>query len=424
MGRAVFGAAVMAAAFFIFLKPVGRFEDKRTVGIAGFLLSAAGFSGYWFVRQRTVYGAFILPGLLLLRAIIVRSLSREGWREAFYISIWSGMISGIIYQAAGWLTGVLTKLFLLEGMALFLEAVLAVIFLALIVQIFLADTMPEDGHYHIGPRQIALAFVEYTLFGVLLVGSGLSTMTDARLLMMITLFTGEVMLLVILYLEYTMFRNSAMQKEITTMNLLWHEQKAQYELAKENIELINRKCHDLKHQIRALRGENGRISDPKYLDEIASSINIYESIVKTGSDVLDTILTEKSLLCREKEIKINCVADGAQLAFMDPVDLYSVFGNAIDNAIEEVLKFEEKEKRQIDVVIFRKEALISAEIVNPVHDLPEFSGGLPLTTKGDNGYHGFGVKSIKSTIEKYGGFVVIDTSGGCFALKMLLPAGE
>ena len=42
----------------------------------------------------------------------------------------------------------------------------------------------------------------------------------------------------------------------------------------------------------------------------------------------------------------------------------------------------------------------------------EFSGGLPLTTKGDNGYHGFGVKSIKSTIEKYGGVVVIDMSGG------------
>ena len=46
MGRAVFGAAVMAAAFFIFLKPVGRFEDKRTVGIAGVLLAAAGVSGY------------------------------------------------------------------------------------------------------------------------------------------------------------------------------------------------------------------------------------------------------------------------------------------------------------------------------------------------------------------------------------------
>ena len=424
MGEAIFGAAVMAAAFFIFLRPVGNFEDRRTLGIAGFLLAAAGVSGYWFVQQRAISGLFILPGLLILRAVLVMNLSREGWKEAFYISIWSGMISGIINQSAGWLGYFLAQLYLTKAMALFLEAVLAIVFLALIVQIFLADTMPEDGHYHIGPRQIALAFVEYALFAVRLMGNSLSTAANAQLLMMIALFTGEVMLLVILYLEYTMFRNSAMQKEITTMNLLWYEQKAQYDLAKENIDLINRKCHDLKHQIRALRGENGRISDPRYLDEIADSINIYESIVKTGSDVLDTILTEKSLLCREKEIKINCVADGAQLAFMDPVDLYSVFGNAIDNAIEEVLKFEEKEKRQIDVVIFRKEALISAEIVNPIRDLPEFSGGLPLTTKGDNGYHGFGVKSIKSTVEKYGGWVVIDTSGGCFALKMLLPAGN
>ncbi|MCR5294847.1 MAG: GHKL domain-containing protein [Lachnospiraceae bacterium] len=421
---AFFCAAVTMAALFIFLKPVGNFEDKRSTGIAGFLLAAAGVSGFWLFGQRTVFGLLFIPGLLVLRAALVRVLSHEGWKECFYISIWSGMVAGIVTQAAGWIGVFFERIFLPKPLALFLETVLAVVFLALIVQIFLADTMPVDGHYHIGPRQITLAFVEYALFGVLRMGNSLFRGADAQIFMALTLFTSEVMLLVILYLEYTMFRNSAMQKEITTMNLLWHEQKAQYDLAKENIELINRKCHDLKHQIRALRGENGRISDPKYLDEIASSINIYESIVKTGSDVLDTILTEKSLLCREKEIKINCVADGAQLAFMDPVDLYSVFGNAIDNSIEEVLKFEEKEKRQIDVVIFRKESLISAEIVNPVKDVPEFSGGLPLTTKGDNGYHGFGVKSIKSTIEKYGGFVVIDTSGGCFALKMLLPAGE
>ena len=75
------------------------------------------------------------------------------------------------------------------------------------------------------------------------------------------------LLIVILYLEYIMFRSSAMQKEMQALNFLWNEQKAQYMLARENIDLINRKCHDLKHQIRALRGESGRyccVRSPDY----------------------------------------------------------------------------------------------------------------------------------------------------------------
>ena len=56
--------------------------------------------------------------------------------------------------------------------------------------------------------------------------------------------------------------------------------------------------------------------------------------MRTGNEILDTILTEKSLICENSGIHINCVADGSLLAFMNPVDLYTLFGNALDNAIE------------------------------------------------------------------------------------------
>ena len=143
--------------------------------------------------------------------------------------------------------------------------------------------------------------------------------------------------------------------------------------------------------------------------------------MKTGSEVLDTILTEKSLVCTEKGIKINCVADGAQLSFMDPVDLYTIFGNAIDNAIEEVSKTETDAERQIDIMIFKQKCFVAVQIINPVTKTPKFVGGLPLTTKEDNGYHGYGVKSIRHTVEKYGGNMVAKVENGCFVLKLLIP---
>ena len=73
-------------------------------------------------------------------------------------------------------------------------------------------------------------------------------------------------------------------------------------------------------------------------------MQIYSAIVRTGNEILDTILTEKSLICENSGIHISCVADGSLLAFMNPVDLYTLFGNALDNAIEAVRKLESKEK--------------------------------------------------------------------------------
>lgn len=83
------------------------------------------------------------------------------------------------------------------------------------------------------------------------------------------------------------------------------------------------------------------------MDEIEKSVSLYDANVKTGNTVLDTILTEKSLLCYKKGIILSCVADGENIAFMEDADVYSLFGNALDNAIEAVLKLEEQRKTQL-----------------------------------------------------------------------------
>ena len=82
----------------------------------------------------------------------------------------------------------------------------------------------------------------------------------------------------------------------------------------------------------------------KYLKELEQSVQIYDAMVKTGNEALDTLLTEKSLYCEAHGIKISCVVDGKSLAFLDPVDLYAILGNALDNAVEGVSGFSDKTK--------------------------------------------------------------------------------
>lgn len=284
--------------------------------------------------------------------------------------------------------------------------------------------MPEDGEYLVGPRQLSSALCLLIVFEILF--EFLKTESGTRIQ---DVHTWNILLVqfycvMILYLQNTLFKKSAMKQELDTLNQLWHQQKAQYDLSRETIALINHKCHDLKHQIAAMRAITSPEERDRYLREIEDSVQIYDSIVKTGNEVLDTVLTEKSLFCAANNIKINCIADGHQMDLFDPVDLYTVFGNAIDNAIEGVGQLDNQEMRLIDVLVYVRRQFLMINIMNPMGCPLEFDGNLPVTTKARNGYHGFGLKSIRFTLQRYNGFMKIDTEENIFSLKMLIPLNQ
>ena len=279
----------------------------------------------------------------------------------------------------------------------------------------LARWMPEKGQYQIGPRQMVSAWVfcimSENLFIYAKVDPGAALFNIVLQFYCITL----------LYLQSALFKKSSMRKELETIQLLWHQQKGQYQLSKETIELINHKCHDLKHQVQAIRAVKDEKERETYLEKIEKSVQIYSAIVRTGNEILDTILTEKSLICENRGIHINCVADGSLLAFMNPVDLYTLFGNALDNAIEAVRKLESKEKRVIDIMLYERQSFLMLQIVNPMCGEVKFEDGLPLTTKAKNGYHGYGMKSMLHTIQKYEGHLTTEVKNGCFYFNVMLP---
>ena len=279
----------------------------------------------------------------------------------------------------------------------------------------LARWMPEKGQYQIGPRQMVSAWVfcimSENLFIYAKVDPGAALFNIVLQFYCITL----------LYLQSALFKKSSMRKELETIQLLWHQQKGQYQLSKETIELINHKCHDLKHQVQAIRAVKDEKERETYLEKIEKSVQIYSAIVRTGNEILDTILTEKSLICENSGIHINCVADGSLLAFMNPVDLYTLFGNALDNALEAVRTLESKEKRVIDIMLYERQSFLMLQIVNPMCGEVKFEDGLPLTTKAKNGYHGYGMKSMLHTIQKYEGHLTTEVKNGCFYFNVMLP---
>ena len=220
------------------------------------------------------------------------------------------------------------------------------------------------------------------------------------------------------FLQFGMVNYRHMAQELDIVQGLLYQQKEQYRIAKENIDLINIKCHDLKHQIRSL---GGKTVDEGALREIENVVGIYDASVATGNEALDVILTEKSLYCEKNGIRLCCVADGAKLNFMSPADLYALFGNAIENAIESVSRIEDRQKRIINVAVRAAGRLVSIHIDNYFEGEVQIKDGIPVTKKKDTRFHGFGIKSMKYIAEKYDGDFSVSAKEGRFSLNVVIP---
>ena len=228
------------------------------------------------------------------------------------------------------------------------------------------------------------------------------------------------MCILVLGVGFALCQISGLNREKGIIEQLLYERKRQYELSRENIEVINRKCHDLKHQIRAL--EHVDDSERKnYIDELDRAIDIYDSVLNTGNEVVDTILSEKSLNCEKRNIRLSCMCDASYLDFMSTLDIYALLGNALDNAIETVSKFKDENKRVISMTIKSVGDFLSITTENYYERPIEIKGDLPRSIKKNKDYHGYGMKSMRHIAKKYGGSLVCDVDDNTFTLQILLP---
>ena len=229
---------------------------------------------------------------------------------------------------------------------------------------------------------------------------------------------GFSLLQILILLE--VFQSSKTERDHTIMLHLLKQEQAQSKDLRITVDTINRKCHDLKHQISALRSMPA-LAREKSISELEKAVLLYDNYVKTGNEDLDIILAEKNMIAMQNGIQILCMADGRQLDFMKTEDLYSLLGNALDNAIEATGQEPDAERRIVSLQIIRKNDFVSLHVDNPCSVSPMFTDGLPETTKQDTSYHGFGMRSMRYIAEQYGGALTTAWKDGFFSLNILFP---
>ena len=292
----------------------------------------------------------------------------------------------------------------------------------LVCYFLVARRLAQKGHYDID-FGMAMLSVTVVLIGCLwlsIVSEGIYQLDESPQYVVSQLFL-LLCCIFVLWVQVYQKEITNLKVSVATERLLRQQQKDQYKISKENMELIQIKIHDFKHQVEALRAASSTDKWERSLEKIEESMDAFSATSQTGNEVLDVVLTQKSLVCLKKHIKYTFMADGALLSFMEPMDIFALFGNALDNAIENVDKLQDNDKKVIALILRRKGNMVFLQFENYFDQPLLEKGRLFESSKPDKMFHGFGLKSMEHLAERYGGSMQISTQEHIFMVSFLFP---
>lgn len=197
-------------------------------------------------------------------------------------------------------------------------------------------------------------------------------------------------------------------------------QQQQYIMRRSEIETVRRQYHDMKNLLLYLGSKTSTENVKAHVNKILSDIHPFETVLDTGNEVIDILLGEKLAACQNKGIPCTIIVDGTMLSFINPLDLVTILGNAMDNAIEACERIQ-PEARYIQVRSTQTEGFAMLRFYNSHDGRPVETNGPIQTQKQDRENHGFGLPNIQRVAAQYGGEVNWRVESDEFVLTLLFP---
>ena len=178
--------------------------------------------------------------------------------------------------------------------------------------------------------------------------------------------------------------------------------------------------HDYRNHINNMKiqlseGNYDKLSD--YLNELADDLDTVDTVIKTGNVMADAILNSKLNVAEKMNIKLNVKANVPDKLPMSDVELCSMLGNILDNAVEACGTLPEEE-RFMRVYIGKLKGQLYLSVQNSAGKVRK-SKNTYLSTK--EGEHGYGLFRIDRVAKRYGGYVNRQNEEGVFATEIMVP---
>lgn len=198
-------------------------------------------------------------------------------------------------------------------------------------------------------------------------------------------------------------------------------QEEYYLYLKDKNEDIRKFKHDMQghlitmHQLMA-KGDVSNVE--KYLEKIAENIHSDKKEITVNNGVVDAIIHQNLYESKKQNIAFNVEGQLFEECGIEPYDLCVIFANVLKNAVEASGKCNEK---YIDMKINRTKENIEIYVENSCNDEVIIEEGEYVTTKEDNNNHGYGLKNVYASVEKYKGIVTIGNEEGKFYINIFIP---
>ena len=233
------------------------------------------------------------------------------------------------------------------------------------------------------------------------------------------------LILVILLIVYENYLCTRQIQEMTRAQEISARYQAEaYRREIDHSNDTHRLYHDMKNHFLAIRNlcqqEPARAQN--YADTLLETfMEIPPPLIETGNTLLNGLIAQKCAGADANKIDVSVIIDARPIAFLSDADLCTIFGNALDNAVEACSNLPCENDRFIQIKGGPLNGQYFLSITNSYNGAVLYSGGRLRTMKNDKAMHGIGLRNISGVVEKYGGVLNIDTSGQQFKLTVMLP---
>lgn len=375
----------------------------------------------WF----TELGAWKMPLILIFVIAILKICYKDIVYQIVTVTeVWLAVIvflSEAIYFSIGYLLFGSNQSVQVDGQTFLRWEILAIAFVVRLLVLGVVYLMLRYFKYKMQLKDSIILTIVFLIAFTISLLANFNLLNLAGLVDLVIYISSGVLaavfMIIFMYAKNVLYLREQEQRDKVQIAQL-QQQYAYYQHKLKDEERIRSIYHDLKNHLLVMESRQNTEDTRQMAETLRSQIADYEDYVHTGNEFLDIILKDKAAKAREKQIDFSAMVDFHGIDFMEPLDISTIFGNAIDNAIEASEHLPEYQR----LITVKAERVRDMLLITIENNTPPGNHLTEGTTKKDRFVHGFGIPNIKKAVEKYGGQCSFQPKEQTYRLKILIPA--
>ena len=271
----------------------------------------------------------------------------------------------------------------------------------------------QHEHSNVAMRSLSI-LVMLGMFGAV-------TMSEQKILPLNENLVGTWIILSVVLMFAILFYRVNRQREMESEIAQLKQEQAEiverdYQALRRTYEGNAKLYHDLHNHIEAIYQclTQGDIQEAvRYCEDLRTPVREISQTVWTGDKAIDYLISSKMAQAEQERIKTNVNIEYPHNTNIRSVDLTTILGNLLDNALEAAQTAPDN-LRFLNLTIRRINAMLVIKVENGYGNAPTREDGKLLTAKTDKAFHGWGLKSVQTAADRYDGSISADYKDGIF----------